>query len=188
MSVTPLDIPDVLLVAPRVFRDDRGHFFESWQQERYAEAGIPGPFVQDNVSVSHHGVVRGLHYQEPFGQGKLVSCLRGRVFDVAVDLRRGSPTFGAWVGAELSDENGHQLWVPAGFAHGFQVLSDEAVFAYKVTEPYVASAERSIRWDDPAIGIVWPFAAAVLSPKDAVAPLLADMPPEHLPLMAPAHG
>jgi len=178
---SPLRIPDVVLVSPRRFHDERGFFFESWQQERYAAGGIPGPFVQDNVSVSQRGVVRGLHYQQPFGQGKLVSCLKGRVFDVAVDIRRGSPTFGEWVGAELSEENGHQLWVPAGFAHGFQVLSAEAVFAYKVTERYMAAAEQCIRWSDPALAIVWPASEAVLSPKDAVAPLLADVPSDLLP-------
>jgi dTDP-4-dehydrorhamnose 3,5-epimerase len=181
MTFEALRLPEVVRVSPRLLRDERGYFLESWQHERYAAAGIPGPFVQDNVSVSRRGVVRGLHYQEPFGQGKLVSCLKGRVFDVAVDIRRGSPTFGAWVSAELSGENGHQLWVPAGFAHGFQVLSDEAVFAYKVTERYEASAERSIRWNDPALGIVWPSADVLLSPKDAVAPLLAEMPAEQLP-------
>jgi dTDP-4-dehydrorhamnose 3,5-epimerase len=181
MTFESLRIPGMVLVSPRLHHDDRGHFFEAWQQARYTEAGIPGPFVQDNVSVSRRGVVRGLHYQEPFGQGKLVSCLRGSVFDVAVDIRRGSPTFGEWVSAELSDENGHQLWVPAGFAHGFQVLSDEAVFAYKVTERYEASAERSIRWNDPALAIPWPSADVLLSPKDAVAPRLAEMPVELLP-------
>lgn len=181
MTFAPLRLPEVVLVSPRRFHDGRGLFFEAWQQERYAAGGIPGPFVQDNVSVSQRGVVRGLHYQEPFGQGKLVSCLRGSVFDVAVDIRRGSPTFGQWVGAELSEENGHQLWVPAGFGHGFQVLSSEAVFAYKVTECYRADAERSIRWNDPALAIAWPAPEAVLSPRDAVAPLLAEVPTDLLP-------
>lgn len=186
MKVTPLELPEVLLLAPRRFDDDRGHFLETWSTARYADAGVGGPFVQDNVSVSQRGVLRGLHFQHPDGQGKLVSVLRGRVFDVAVDVRRGSPTFGRWVGAELSDRDNHQLWVPAGFAHGFQVLSDEAVFAYKCTAPYAPAHERTIRWDDPAIGIRWPGPAPRLSAKDAAAPRLAELPRDHLP--GPADG
>ena len=181
MNVTPTSIPEVLLVEPRVFGDARGFFFESFSAARYAEHGIVGPFVQDNVSLSRRGVLRGLHFQHPRGQGKLVSVLRGEVFDVAVDIRIGSPTFGQWVGESLSSENKRQLFVPAGFAHGFVVTSDEALFAYKCTEYYDAPNERSIRWDDPAIGIEWPTSAPSLSPKDADARLLADMPPELLP-------
>jgi dTDP-4-dehydrorhamnose 3,5-epimerase len=163
-------------------RDARGHFLETWQADRYAEAGVTGPFVQDNVSVSLRGVLRGLHFQHPRGQGKLVGVVRGRVFDVAVDLRRDSSTFGQWVGSELSDQNGDQLWIPPGFAHGVLALSPEAVFAYKCTQPYCPKFDRSVRWDDPAIGIRWPLSAPLLSVKDASAPLLAEISPDDLPL------
>jgi len=181
MTIEELSLPGVLLIKPRIFRDERGHFLETWRASRYEDAGI-GPFVQDNVSVSKKDVLRGLHLQHPHAQVKLVSALRGRVFDVAVDVRLGSPTFGRWVGAELSDENGHQLFVPAGFAHGFVTLSDEAVFAYKCTTYYEPAAERSVRWDDPVIAVAWPCVTPRLAPKDAIAPLLADIPREQLPL------
>ncbi|HEX8394650.1 MAG TPA: dTDP-4-dehydrorhamnose 3,5-epimerase [Longimicrobium sp.] len=180
MNVRPTRLEGVLLLEPRVFRDDRGWFVESWSSERYQALGIPGPFVQDNLSFSRRGVLRGMHFQNPSPQGKLVSVPQGAVFDVAVDLRRGSPTFSQWVGVELSSENGHQLWVPAGFAHGFAVLSDTAVFSYKCTAPYTPAAERSLRWDDPDVGIVWPVAAPVLAAKDADAPRLRDLAPEAL--------
>ena len=185
MIVERLEIPDVLLLQPRVFTDARGRFLETWHDERYAAAGLPPAFVQDNVSVSPKGVLRGLHFQHPNAQGKLVTVLAGSVFDVAVDVRRGSTTFGRWVGCTLSGESGHQLWIPPGFAHGFLVTSDEAVFAYKCTARYSAADERSIRWDDDAIGIRWPAAAPILSDKDAAAPLLRDCPAHHLPGMAP---
>jgi dTDP-4-dehydrorhamnose 3,5-epimerase len=136
MNVTPTRLAEVLVVEPRVFRDARGAFFETWAAARYAKAGIPGPFVQDNISRSSRGVLRGLHLQHPHGQGKLVSALDGEVFDVAVDVRTSSPTFGQWVGVTLSRENGRQLWIPAGFAHGFCVLSEEATFHYKCTDAY----------------------------------------------------
>ena len=181
MKVTPLSLPEVLLIEPAVFGDARGYFFESYRAERYGAAGIALPFVQDNVSLSRRGVLRGLHYQHPNPQGKLVQVLRGSVFDVAVDLRRASPTFGRWSGAELSSENHRQLWIPPGFAHGFAVTSDEALFVYKCTAPYDARAERCIRWDDPALGIDWPVAGPQLSPKDAAAPLLRDVPAADLP-------
>lgn len=183
MKVTALAIPEVKLVEPKVWGDARGFFFESYRDDRYAEAGIFGPFVQDNQSFSQRGVLRGLHYQWPGRvQGKLVSVVQGRVWDVAADIRRGSPTFGRWVGAVLSDENHHQLWVPPGFAHGFVVLSETALFTYKCTDFYSPSDEKSIRWDDPSIGITWPLQGPSLSAKDAAAPPLSDAPPDALPV------
>jgi dTDP-4-dehydrorhamnose 3,5-epimerase len=181
MKVTPTTLPDVLLVEPKVFGDTRGYFFESYNARRYAEAGIAATFVQDNVSLSQRGVLRGLHFQHPYGQGKLVGVLKGEVFDVAVDVRRGSPTFGRWVGECLSAENMRQLYLPPGFAHGFLVTSDEALFAYKCTEYYRPEAERSIRWDDARIGIDWPVEGPVVSAKDHVAVTLDAMPAEFLP-------
>ncbi|HEY0036203.1 MAG TPA: dTDP-4-dehydrorhamnose 3,5-epimerase [Longimicrobium sp.] len=180
MKVTPTRIPDVLLVEPRVFPDDRGYFVETWSQERYAAAGIAASFAQDNLSFSRRHVLRGLHFQNPVAQGKLVHVLQGAVFDVAVDLRRGSPTFGEWVGAELSAENRNQLFVPHGFAHGFVVTSDFALFSYKCTEPYAPGAEWTLRWDDPDVDVRWPVAAPLLSPRDADAPRLRDLAPEAL--------
>ena len=182
MTITETVLPDVLLLEPRLFRDSRGHFAELYRADRYREAGIEEAFVQDNVSVSKRGVLRGLHLQHPHGQGKLVTVLAGSVFDVAVDVRRGSPTFGRWVGYDLSAENGRQLWIPPGFAHGFVVTGEEAVFLYKCTALYAPGSELSVCWDDPALGIDWPVAEPVLSPKDAAAPLLVDIPPERLPL------
>ena len=182
MKVTPTSHPDVLLIEPRVFGDARGWFYESWQQVRYAEAGIGPAFIQDNQAFSRRGALRGLHIQHPFGQGKLVQAIQGEVFDVAVDVRRGSPHFGRWVGAVLSGENRHQLWVPAGFLHGYLVTSAEALFAYKVTEFYHPETECSVRWDDPDIGIDWPVGITpILSDKDAGAPLLRELPVERLP-------
>lgn len=181
MKVTPTRIPEVLVVEPRRFGDARGYFYESFSAARYAGAGIAGPFVQDNVSWSERGVLRGLHIQHPHAQGKLVGVLQGEVFDVAVDARVGSPTFGEWVGERLSSENGRQLWVPPGFAHGFVVTSAHALFAYKCTDYYRPEAERSILWNDPDIGIAWPGGAVQLSEKDRGAPALADVDPELLP-------
>jgi dTDP-4-dehydrorhamnose 3,5-epimerase len=181
MKVTRLELPDILLIEPRVFADDRGYFFESWQNERYARAVTPGPFAQDSVSVSRRGVVRGLHFQQPHPQGKLLTVLAGAAFDVAVDVRRGSPSFGRWVGVELSAANRRQMWIPAGFAHGFQALHDGTVFSYKCTDLYHPECERSVRYCDPAIGIAWPLPGPVVSERDAAAPLLADIPPEVLP-------
>lgn len=182
MKVTPLAIADVLLIEPDVFGDARGYFLESFNAARYRDAGILQPFVQDNVSRSARGVLRGLHFQHPNAQGKLVQVLAGEVFDVAVDVRSGSPTFGQWVGATLSEENHHQLWVPPGFAHGFVVTSDWATFAYKCTALYDRPSERAIRWDDPDIAIRWPIVDVQLSPKDAAAPRLRDAASETLPV------
>lgn len=170
MKVIETELEGVLILEPRVFEDDRGSFMESWNDSRYKEFGIEGPFVQDNVSVSNRGVIRGLHFQDPNPQGKLVSVLHGGVYDVAVDVRIGSPTFGKWIAVELTAENRRQLWIPEGFAHGFQALSDGTVFSYKCTSYYSAGHEHSVRWDDPDIGIEWPIAEALLSPKDAAAP------------------
>lgn len=176
MRVTPSELPEVLIIEPRVFGDSRGFFYEVFRASRYAEVGIGATFVQDNLSRSGKGTLRGLHFQEPRAQGKLVQVLRGSVFDVAVDVRRGSPTFGSWVGLELSEAQPRQLWIPPGFAHGFCVLSDSADFFYKCTEPYTPEAERSIAWNDPRLGIRWPVSEPVLSPKDRVAPPLEQAP------------
>ncbi|RDI96148.1 dTDP-4-dehydrorhamnose 3,5-epimerase [Meiothermus sp. QL-1] len=173
----PLAIPEVILVEARAFPDDRGFFMETFKQSEFARGGIARQFVQDNFSYSRRGTVRGLHYQmNPAAQGKLVACLKGEIYDVAVDLRRGSPTYGKWVSAVLSAENRRMLWVPEGFAHGFQALSEGVMVWYKVTAEYSPSTERGIRWDDPALGIEWPLPKeALLSPKDAVLPTLAEL-------------
>ena len=180
MKATRLSIPEVVLIEPKVFGDARGFFFESFNQKAFNEAtGTNHAFVQDNHSRSSRGVLRGLHYQIQQPQGKLVRVARGAVFDVAVDIRRSSPTFGQWVGVELSEDNQHQLWVPPGFAHGFVVLSESADFLYKTTDYYAPQHERSIAWNDPSIGISWPALAQgqqpLLSAKDSAAPLLASL-------------
>jgi dTDP-4-dehydrorhamnose 3,5-epimerase len=170
-----LEIPEVMLVEPRVFPDGRGFFMETYKYSDFSRFGIPERFVQDNVSRSAKGVLRGLHYQkDPRAQGKFVRCVRGAIFDVAVDIRRGSPAFGKWVAEELTEDNKLMLYVPAGFAHGFMVTSDLAEVEYKCTEEYSAADERGIRWDDPEIGIVWPDKDPSLSDKDVKAPLLRD--------------
>lgn len=176
MKVIETELPGVLVLEPQVFGDARGFFLESYNRERFhAATGVDVDFVQDNHSRSARGVLRGLHYQIRQPQGKLVRVVSGAVFDVAVDLRRASPTFGRWAGVELSAENQRQLWVPAGFGHGFLVLSDSADFLYKTTDYYAPEHERGIAWNDPAIGIRWPLDGEPrLSAKDAVAPLLAD--------------
>jgi dTDP-4-dehydrorhamnose 3,5-epimerase len=181
MNVIETALPGVLIVEPRIAGDERGFFMESFQQRRYAEAGIQGSFVQDNVSFSRYGVLRGLHFQHPHAQGKLVQALAGEVFDVAVDIRRGSPSFGRWFGVALTAENARQLWVPPGFAHGFCVTSETALVAYKCTDYYDASAEHSLVWDDPAIGIEWPVRRPLLSEKDAEAARLSDTKRLRLP-------
>lgn len=169
MKVTPTAIPEVLLIEPRVFGDARGFFFESFNQRAFAQAtGLQLDFVQDNHSRSAQGVLRGLHYQIEQPQGKLVRVVRGRVFDVAVDLRRRAPSFGQWVGIELSEDNHRQLWIPPGFAHGFLVLSESADFLYKTTDYYAPAHERCIAWNDPQLGIQWPAGVLPqLSAKDA---------------------
>ncbi|MEO6258993.1 MAG: dTDP-4-dehydrorhamnose 3,5-epimerase [Thermoanaerobaculia bacterium] len=174
MNVIQSPLTGVLLIQPAVYADERGFFMETWHSGRFEEAGIAGPFVQDNHSRSSRGVLRGLHYQEPNAQGKLVRCSRGSLFDVAVDIRVGSPQFGQWFGCELSEENKQMLWVPPGFAHGFCALSEEADLVYKCTAFYEASADRSIAWNDPDIAIRWPVQAPQLSPKDSTAPRLKD--------------
>jgi dTDP-4-dehydrorhamnose 3,5-epimerase len=177
MQVRPTAIPDVLVVEPRVFGDARGFFFESFNQKKLEAAlGRAVAFVQDNHSLSARNVLRGLHYQLPRPQGKLVRVVRGEVFDVAVDLRRGSPTCGRWVGEVLSAENKRQLWIPEGFAHGFLVRSDEAEFLYKTTDYWHPEHERCIRWDDPTLAIRWPLegASPIVSAKDAGGASLAD--------------
>ena len=175
-TVTPTAIPDVLLLEPKVFGDARGFFFESFNARDFAQAtGLKVDFVQDNHSKSGHGVLRGLHYQIRHPQGKLVRVVQGEVFDVAVDLRRASPTFGRWVGERLSAENHRQLWIPPGFAHGFVVLSDSAEFLYKTTDYWFPEHERSLRWNDPALAIDWRVQGQpLLAAKDAAAPLLRD--------------
>jgi dTDP-4-dehydrorhamnose 3,5-epimerase len=175
VKITPTALAEVLVVEPRVFGDERGFFFESWNARSFAEAGIDATFVQDNHSRSARGVLRGLHYQIAQPQGKLVRVVRGRVFDVAVDIRRGSPTFGRWAGVELSGDNRKMLWVPPGFAHGFLSLEDGTEFLYKCTDFYAPDHERSILWSDPRIGIDWPLApgeAPALAGKDAAGQLL----------------
>ncbi len=176
MKVLTTELPGVLVLEPRAFQDARGSFMEVFHSARYAAAGIPGTFVQDNLSRSVKGTLRGLHFQEPNGQGKLVQVLSGSVYDVVVDVRRGSPTFGRWTAMELTGENRLQLWVPPGFAHGFCVLSERADFFYKCTDFYSPTSERSIAWNDPELAIPWPVSAPLLSPKDAAAPGLKDAP------------
>jgi dTDP-4-dehydrorhamnose 3,5-epimerase len=175
-------IPGVIILEPKVFGDARGYFLETFSAARYEQAGVVGPFVQDNVSFSQKGVLRGLHFQNPNPQGKLVEVLQGEVFDVAVDIRRGSPTFGKWVGAILSAENHRQFFVPAGFAHGFCVLSDMAMFHYKCSDYYAPASEGGIAWNDPDIGIDWPIKAPNLSAKDSVYGKLKDFPSQKLPV------
>lgn len=176
MEVVKTPIEGVLLIKPKIFGDNRGYFVETWQKKRYEEAGIDLPFVQDNHSKSTKGILRGLHFQKNHPQGKLVMVSLGEVFDVAVDIRKDSPTFGRWFGAILSDKNQHQLWIPPGMAHGFVVLSDVAHFHYKCTDYYHPDDEGSIRWDDPEIGIDWPIDfEPLLSPKDGVAHSFNDL-------------
>jgi dTDP-4-dehydrorhamnose 3,5-epimerase len=175
MNVLQTELPGVLLIEPEIHGDQRGFFCESYRQDRYASHGITGPFVQDNLSRSARGVLRGLHLQNPKCQGKLVGTLRGSVLDVAVDVRVGSPTFARHVAVELNEDNRRQLWVPRGFAHGFVVLSESADFFYKCDEYYSPSDEITVRWNDPAIGINWGIDSPSLSARDAAASLLADV-------------
>lgn len=177
MKVRETSLPGLLLIEPQVFRDERGFFLETFSTKKLAGSGIPEQFAQDNHSRSTRGVVRGLHYQFDHPQGKLIHVTRGRIFDVGVDIRRGSPTFGKWFGAELNDENLLSMWIPGGFAHGLCVVSDVADVTYKCTVPYEAEDDRGIAWDDPLIGIDWPVENAVLSAKDSrYSPLSVDRP------------
>ena len=166
MRVTPTNLPEVLIVEPTIFTDHRGWFFEEFRNEHFRDAGLPTVFRQENRSRSQRGVLRGLHYQLAHPQGKLVTCTHGRIFDVAVDIRRGSPTFGQWAGIELDGDVPRQLWIPPGFAHGFCVLSPFADVAYKCTEVYVREDDRGLRWDDPGIGVRWPIERPILSDRD----------------------
>ena len=169
MKFTPTALPEVVLIEPDVYRDPRGFFLETYHQKKYAEHGIPGPLVQDNHSFSRRGALRGLHTQKQRPQGKLVRAVEGEMFDVAVDIRRGSPTFARWVGVVLSGENFCQLWIPPGFAHGFCVLSETVHVEYKCTDFYDAQDELAVAWNDPEIAVAWPVAAPVLSTKDQAA-------------------
>lgn len=181
MKVSDLRIPGLKLVEPLVYGDERGVFFETWNRARYAEAGIDFEMMQANVSHSEYGVLRGLHHQWPRPQGKLVWVQAGEVWDVAVDIRRQSPAFGQWEAVVLSGDNGRQLWIPPGFAHGFVVLSERATFCYLCTEMYDREADAAIRWDDPDLAIDWPIARPRLSPKDAAAPQFKAIDPSRLP-------
>lgn len=181
MKVAPTKLSGVFIIEPDVFADPRGFFLETWSQRRYAEAGLPQVFVQDNLSRSTKGILRGLHLQHPFGQGKLVQVMYGEVFDVAVDVRLGSPTFGQWVGTSLSGENHRQIYIPPGFVHGFCVVSEEALFSYKCTEIYHRESELGVIWNDPDVGIEWPVSDPQLSAKDVVFPRLSEIPEDRLP-------
>jgi len=180
VKVLSCDIAGLFVIEPQVFGDARGFFLETWNRRRYREAGIDGDFVQDNISFSKKGTLRGLHFQNPNAQAKLMQVLQGEVFDVAVDIRRSSPTFGRWHGVVLSAENKRQFYIPAGFAHGFAVLSDTALFHYKCTEFYWPKDEMAIRWDDPDIGIDWPIKSPLISERDAKGVRLKESPPERL--------
>ncbi len=178
MEFEPTHLPEVILIKPKVFGDPRGYFLESWHHQKFADAGIHAAFVQDNHSHSSQWILRGMHYQIQNTQGKLVRVSRGAVFDVAVDVRRSSPNFGKWVGVELSDVNHHMLWVPPGFAHGFLALTDTVDFLYKCTDVYSPQYERTIRWDDPEVGIQWPIPPGVqpqLAARDAQAKGIKDV-------------
>ncbi len=181
MNVTATDLPGVLVIEPRVFTDARGSFSETFRAERFAAAGLPFAFAQDNVSVSRRGVIRGLHFQNPHGQCKLVQVVQGEVMDIAVDVRAGSPTRGKWVSTVLSDANHRQLLIPPGFAHGFATLSDQAIVVYKCSECYRPESELCVRWDDDELAIAWPFSDPIVSDKDRAAPRLRDLPVERLP-------
>jgi dTDP-4-dehydrorhamnose 3,5-epimerase len=180
MKIREADLNGLLMIEPDVFDDERGYFLETWSMERYSGAGIPQGFVQDNLSFSRKGVLRGLHFQNPRAQAKLVSVLFGEVFDVAVDIRRSSPTFGEWRGEYLSSDNRRQIYLPPGFAHGFVVMSDTALFAYKCTEYYDRASEKTISWNDPDIGIEWPINDPIVSEKDKSGRLLRDFDKDEL--------
>lgn len=181
MKIIEASLPGVLIIEPQVFKDPRGYFYESYNDAKYIKAGIRANFVQTNVSQSAKGVLRGLHYQWPNPQGKLVSVLEGEVYDVALDIRRGSPTFGQWMSVMLTADNHRHLWIPEGFAHGFCVLSERATFTYQCTTLYDGAADAAICWNDAQIGVDWPISQPLISDKDAKAPLLANVPVDRLP-------
>ena len=185
MKVLETRLPGCVVIEPQVFGDDRGFFYESFNADKLAAHGLTPAFVQGNVSSSSRGVLRGLHYQWPKPQGKYVSVIEGEVWDVAVDIRRGSPTFGQWTAVVLSAENRRHFWIPEGFAHGFVTLSERAVFTYLCTATYDREADAGIRWNDARLAVDWPIADPVLSEKDARAPFLADVPGERLPVHVP---
>ncbi len=182
VTITPLSLPEILLVEPIAFTDHRGFFLETYHHRKYSEAGLNRTFVQDNHSRSYQSVLRGLHYQLRKPQGKLVYAVRGEIFDVAVDIRRGSPTFGKWAGTRLSETNHRQMFIPEGFAHGFAVLSESADVVYKCTQFYEPGDEYGIYWSDPEISIDWPVDRPVLSEKDQTFPVLSSVPEDHLPV------
>ena len=181
MKIIETDLPGCKIIEPQVFGDSRGAFYESWNKPRWAQAGLDLDFVQSNVSTSERGVLRGLHYQWPQPQGKLVSVLEGEVYDVAADIRRGSPSFGQWTAVVISAENKREFWIPEGYAHGFVVLSERAVFHYLCTAPYLREGDAGIRWDDARLAIDWPVSAPLLSDKDERAPFLDQIAPDRLP-------
>ena len=181
MKVIATRLPEVKIIEPKVNEDARGFFMETWNQARYVEHGLPAVFVQDNLSFSQKGVLRGLHFQNPNSQGKLVYVLQGEVFDVAIDIRVGSPTFGEWVGVTLSSENKRQFYIPEGFAHGFCVTSETALFVYKCTEIYDSQSEYGVSWQDPDLAIQWPLEQPVLSEKDLKYPRLKEIEAKFMP-------
>jgi len=181
MNIKETKLSGVLILEPKVFTDGRGYFLETWNSTRYEQAGIPGSFVQDNISFSKKGILRGLHFQQPQSQGKLIQVLSGEVVDVVVDIRVGSPTYGQWLSEVFSESNHRQMYVPPGFAHGYCATSETALFSYKCTDFYNPATEQGIIWNDPDIGIKWPIAQPALSTKDAVYPRLKDLRPENLP-------
>ena len=182
MNKLSSSLPGIFVIEPAVFKDERGFFMETYQQRRYIEAGIESIFVQDNLSRSIRGTLRGLHYQLKHAQAKLIQVIEGTIFDVALDIRRGSPYFGQWTSVHLSDENKRQLFLPEGFAHGFCVLSESAQVVYKCTDYYAAEDEGGVLWSDPTLAIAWPISEPLLSAKDSQLPCLADIPPERLPV------
>jgi dTDP-4-dehydrorhamnose 3,5-epimerase len=186
MRILPTELPGVVVLEPRVFGDARGYFLETYSQSRYAPEGIDLPFVQDNLSFSSRGVLRGMHFQNPRTQGKLVTVLEGEVFDVAIDIRVGSPTFGKWVSVVLSGETKRQIYIPPGFAHGFCVTSEQALFMYKCTDVYAPELEGGVIWNDPDLGIPWPIENPSLSAKDEKYPRLKDLDRAKLPVYAPS--
>ena len=181
MKATNTSLPGLLLIEPLIFSDDRGFFFENWNRAKYRDIGLPDEFSQDNISFSKQGVLRGLHFQCPSPQGKLVSVLEGEIFDVALDIRKGSPSFGKWLGFNLSSINHHQLWIPAGFAHGFCVLSTQALVSYKSSDYYSPKNESTIIWNDPSIKINWPVSNPIISDKDSRGIPLAQFSESKLP-------